>query len=127
MLALVLFIYNEVVKHVIAVFCIQISAKSVIKFSTEEKMLLENSTWFLMELQKLKISYDIKVMYHRSPQWDSMDQATKDYLGYADEDNGEWWMTFQDFSRFFNDVTICTVGPDFDEDGTPTGDRSRNV
>ena len=52
-----------------------------------------------------------------------MDQATKDYLGYTDRNDGEWWMTFDDFTRYFNDVTICSVGPDFDNDGAPTGDR----
>ena len=52
-----------------------------------------------------------------------MDQATKDYLGYADKDNGEWWMAYDDFIHHFNDVTICTVGPDFDNDGEPSGDR----
>ena len=52
-----------------------------------------------------------------------MDQATKDYLGYADEDNGEWWMEYDDFIRYFHDVTVCSLGPDFDGDGAPTGDR----
>ena len=52
-----------------------------------------------------------------------MDQATKDHLGYADKDDGEWWMTYDDFRRNFHDVTICSVGPDFDNDGVPSGDR----
>ena len=32
-------------------------------------------------------------------------------------DDGEFWMNFRDFCRQFQEVTICTIGPDFDGDG----------
>ena len=32
-------------------------------------------------------------------------------------------MTFSDFTANFDDVNICSIGPDFDEDGDPSGDR----
>lgn len=58
-----------------------------------------------------------------SSSWDDIDEATKDKIGYADKDNGEWFMAFDDFKYYFSDVTICTIGPDFDEDGAATGDK----
>nr|XP_039267661.1 calpain-A-like [Styela clava] len=57
-----------------------------------------------------------------SPLWDEVDRVTKDRIGYADKDNGEWWMEFSDFKKYFADCTICTMGPDFDIDGAATGD-----
>ena len=32
-------------------------------------------------------------------------------------DDGEFWMSYKDFCRHFQEVTICTTGPDFDGDG----------
>ena len=32
-------------------------------------------------------------------------------------DDGEFWMNYKDFCRQFQEVTICTTGPDFDGDG----------
>ncbi|XP_077966798.1 calpain-A-like [Styela clava] len=54
--------------------------------------------------------------------WDEVDRVTKDRIGYADKDNGEWLMDFYDFKKYFADCTICTMGPDFDSDGAATGD-----
>ncbi len=31
--------------------------------------------------------------------------------------DGEFWMSFKEFCRQFQEVTICTLGPDFDGDG----------
>ena len=39
------------------------------------------------------------------------------------KDNGEWFMTYIDFVCEYDDVTICTMGPDFDEDGQSTGEK----
>lgn len=65
-------------------------------------------------------------MHHRfscsSSKWNEIDQSEKDRLGYTAADDGEWWMHFDDFINHFDDVTICTVGPDFDSDGAPIGD-----
>nr|CAB3227594.1 calpain-A-like [Phallusia mammillata] len=54
--------------------------------------------------------------------WDFVSEDVKRSM-HVDKDNGQWWMTFDDLSHFFTDLTICTVGPDFDSDGAPTGDR----
>nr|XP_002120374.1 calpain-A-like [Ciona intestinalis] len=55
--------------------------------------------------------------------WHYIPDDVKYSMGYENRDNGEWWMSFDDFTNYFTDVTFCTVGPDFDSDGKPTGDR----
>lgn len=55
--------------------------------------------------------------------WEYVTDEDKERLGVADVDNGEWWMTYQDFTRHYSDVTLCTIGPDFNRDGEVTGDR----
>uniref|UniRef100_H2ZIF1 Calpain catalytic domain-containing protein n=1 Tax=Ciona savignyi TaxID=51511 RepID=H2ZIF1_CIOSA len=55
--------------------------------------------------------------------WQYIPDDVKYSIGYANRDNGEWFMSFDDFTRYFTDVTFCTIGPDFDGDGKPTGDR----
>ena len=40
-------------------------------------------------------------------------------MGVEKRDDGEFWMNFRDFCRQFQEVTICTTGPDFDGDGVP--------
>jgi len=34
-----------------------------------------------------------------------------------DHDDGEFYMSFKDFTTYFDDVTICCLLPDFDRDG----------
>lgn len=58
-----------------------------------------------------------------SSAWSNVIEEDKERLGVADEDNGEWWMTYDDFTRYYSDVTLCTIGPDFNRDGEATGDR----
>jgi len=57
-----------------------------------------------------------------SDDWDYVSEADKERVGAADEENGIWWMPYNDFVANFSDATICSLGPDFDEDGDPTGD-----
>ena len=45
-------------------------------------------------------------------------------LGVALEADGEFWMNYSDFCKFFTRVYICTQGPDFDHDGLV--DKSKN-
>ena len=46
-----------------------------------------------------------------------MDTETKKLMEMEKRDDGEFWMNFRDFCRQFQEVTICTIGPDFDGDG----------
>lgn len=49
--------------------------------------------------------------------WQWVDEATKKKIQVESRDDGEFWMSFRDFCRHFQEVTICLLGPDFDGDG----------
>ncbi|KAK7505992.1 hypothetical protein BaRGS_00002714, partial [Batillaria attramentaria] len=49
--------------------------------------------------------------------WQWVDEATKLKIQVESRDDGEFWMSFRDFCRHFQEVTICLLGPDFDGDG----------
>ncbi|XP_035215469.1 calpain-B-like [Stegodyphus dumicola] len=49
--------------------------------------------------------------------WSEVDLHTKYQLEWRRRDDGEFWMEYKDFCREFEEVTICTLGPDFDGDG----------
>ena len=68
----------------------------------------KNRTSVIIGLEKYSIS--------SSPEWKNLDQGTKDRLGHADKGMGEWWMTYDDFKENFEEVSICIVGPGFDDD-----------
>jgi len=60
-----------------------------------------------------------------SAAWDQVTEEDKNRMGLRNvaKDNGEWFMTYIDFVCEYDDVTICTMGPDFDEDGQSTGEK----
>ena len=53
----------------------------------------------------------------RSEKWSLVPSEVRKGLGLKRELDGEFWMNYQDFCRFFSRVYICTLGPDFDRDG----------
>ncbi|XP_021342177.1 calpain-A-like [Mizuhopecten yessoensis] len=50
--------------------------------------------------------------------WHWVDDETKKEIGLQLKDDGEFWMSYRDFCKHFQEVTICLMGPDFDGDGT---------
>lgn len=54
----------------------------------------------------------------RSPLWGTVSSQDRE-LCLAVTDNGEFWMSIQDFCRFYADLDICSPGPEF-LDGTPS-------
>ncbi|CAG0890828.1 unnamed protein product [Cyprideis torosa] len=44
---------------------------------------------------------------------------TKTKLAFQKRGDGEFWMSFDDFRGLFEEVSLCTLGPDFDADGRP--------
>ena len=42
--------------------------------------------------------------------WDEY-KGLKDTLKYSFEQNGTWWMTFEDFAAHFNKLYICKIFP----------------
>ena len=49
--------------------------------------------------------------------WNWVDEKTKSAMQMEKKPDGEFWMNFKEFCRQFQEVTICTLGPDFDGDG----------
>jgi len=65
-----------------------------------------------------------KVYSDRSTVWQLITRADRDRLDYEIENDGEWWMRYEDFIQYFSEVTLCTIGPDFNEDGVASaGDK----
>ena len=54
----------------------------------------------------------------RDPKWSQVSESVKRAMGQNKLDDGEFWMEFfTDFCREFEEVSICTLGPDFNHDG----------
>ena len=54
----------------------------------------------------------------RDPKWSHVAESVKRAMGQNRLDDGEFWMEFfSDFCREFEEVSICTLGPDFNHDG----------
>ena len=54
----------------------------------------------------------------RDPKWSQVAESVKRSMGQNRLDDGEFWMEFfSDFCREFEEVSICTLGPDFNHDG----------
>ena len=52
------------------------------------------------------------------PKWQEIDRESRHKIGLQHKADGEFWMDFfQDFVQEFEEVSICTIGPDFDYDG----------
>ncbi|CAD5124115.1 DgyrCDS12417 [Dimorphilus gyrociliatus] len=50
--------------------------------------------------------------------WQTLSHRTREILGQRKEEDGEFWMSLPDFISYFTEVTICTLGPDFNADGS---------
>ncbi|KAL8596286.1 hypothetical protein ACOMHN_021325 [Nucella lapillus] len=52
-----------------------------------------------------------------SPEWSMVSERQKHELGLKKDDDGEFWMSFQDFTQQFQKLEVCNLGPDsMDED-----------
>ncbi|XP_058461585.1 calpain-B-like [Malaya genurostris] len=52
----------------------------------------------------------------RSKEWDAIPKAQRKAIGLTIDNDGEFWMNFQDFVRYFDRVEICNLSPDpFDD------------
>ncbi|XP_028664150.2 calpain-A-like [Erpetoichthys calabaricus] len=52
-----------------------------------------------------------------SPLWDEIPVWTREAFGFTKKDDGEFWMKFDDFCEHFDNVTVLTLGPDFNCNG----------
>jgi len=47
-----------------------------------------------------------------SPEWNYIPDDEKEYLGINFEQDGEFWMSFKDFLKYFDQLEICNLSPD---------------
>ncbi|XP_069768840.1 calpain-A-like isoform X2 [Narcine bancroftii] len=52
-----------------------------------------------------------------SPLWNQIPFWTRESFGFTKKADGEFWMKFDDFCQKFANITVLTLGPDFDDDG----------
>ena len=50
--------------------------------------------------------------------WNLLDEEAKRKISFTSKADGEFWMSYRDFCKQFQEITICTLGPDFDGDGS---------
>ncbi|XP_069954172.1 calpain-A isoform X2 [Cherax quadricarinatus] len=50
--------------------------------------------------------------------WDGVSVSQLSKLGRTQQEDGEFWMSYQDWCNQFEEVSVCTIGPDFDHNGT---------
>ncbi|XP_042886096.1 calpain-A-like isoform X2 [Penaeus japonicus] len=50
--------------------------------------------------------------------WSGVPEEQRTRLGISSLSDGEFWMSYDDFCEQFEEVSVCTIGPDFDNDGT---------
>ena len=60
----------------------------------------------------------ITSIYFSDENWNLLDEDFKRKISFTSKADGEFWMGFKDFCRQFQEITICTLGPDFDGDGS---------
>eukprot|EP00095_Tigriopus_kingsejongensis_P007616 maker-scaffold2030_size22264-snap-gene-0.8 protein:Tk07616 transcript:maker-scaffold2030_size22264-snap-gene-0.8-mRNA-1 annotation:"calpain-b-like isoform 2" len=60
-----------------------------------------------------------------SPEWQYIPDDEKEILGINFEHDGEFWMSYKDFMRYFDQIEICNLTPDSLEDSAAFCDRPR--
>lgn len=78
-----------------------------------------------MTVLKLKIKI-MKLV--RSPEWRFIPDHEKEELGLTFDKDGEFWMSFTDFKRYFTNLEICNLNPDsLTEDEVSQGKKKWNM
>ncbi|XP_041653613.1 calpain-12 [Cheilinus undulatus] len=64
----------------------------------------------------------------KSKEWDQVDKVEKERIELKKKEDGEFWISSEDFSHLFDIVELCSVNPDtLVEGGTPTSPSSPSV
>ncbi|XP_073995003.1 calpain-A-like isoform X9 [Rhodnius prolixus] len=62
----------------------------------------------------------------KSPEWRFIPESKKEEIGLTFENDGEFWMSFRDFIKYFSRLEICNLNPDsLSEDEYKDGVRKR--
>jgi calpain, invertebrate len=54
---------------------------------------------------------------NRSPEWSYIPDGEKQVIGLTFDDDGEFWMSYRDFTRHFTRLEICNLAPKVVDDG----------
>ncbi|GAA6235303.1 calpain-2 catalytic subunit-like [Lates japonicus] len=61
----------------------------------------------------------------KGKEWDDVDKAEKERIELKESEDGEFWISAEDFSSLFDVVELCSVSPDtLVEENTPTSPSS---
>ncbi|XP_064623466.1 calpain-A-like [Lineus longissimus] len=60
-----------------------------------------------------------------SKEWKMMPEEEKKSIGISYDDDGEFWMCYQDFIKYFQKVELCALGPDSAKNDDPKGKKIR--
>lgn len=63
----------------------------------------------------------------KSPEWSTITPEEKERLGLTFDDDGEFWMSFQDFLKNFTTLEICDVSPEVFDLGDEDDDEDSNT
>lgn len=61
----------------------------------------------------------------KSSQWRGLSESDKSQMNLNFADDGEFWMSFDDFTRYFHKLEICHLGPDSAKSGGDHGWEGR--
>ncbi|XP_066277385.1 calpain-9-like isoform X2 [Branchiostoma lanceolatum] len=48
----------------------------------------------------------------QSDEWSAVDEGTKEELGIVNRDDGEFWMSYEDFLTYWKNIEICNLTPE---------------
>lgn len=65
----------------------------------------------------LLLLFNLLLCDFRSEDWDYVPDVIKEELELTSKDDGEFWMSFDDFRHQYCNMIICNLAPDFDHDG----------
>jgi len=54
-------------------------------------------------------------------EWQAVSAAHRRQLDVRFDPDGEFWMSLDDYVRYFQTTSICSLAPDFDRDGLDDG------
>ena len=57
-------------------------------------------------------SLSLLLIFLRSPEWRFIPDEEKEEIGLTFDDDGEFWMSYQDFKTHFSRLEICNLNPD---------------
>ncbi|KAG8248730.1 Calpain-1 catalytic subunit [Homalodisca vitripennis] len=62
----------------------------------------------------------------KSPEWRFIPESEKQEIGLVFEEDGEFWMSYRDFTKYFMRLEICNLSPDsLTEDEVSANDKKR--